>query len=108
MSALNRCRPRQVDATVSARAAQRSRVRHDDPIPDLKRALGAELARIVADWNGDDIAYMLGTDRFRIAELRRGKLDRFSLETLIRFATRAGKRVSIQVVTTARPYSKRR
>jgi predicted XRE-type DNA-binding protein len=55
-----------------------------DPIPALKLQLGSELARLLAGWNADDIAVLIGTDRPRISELRRGKLDRFSLETLIR------------------------
>jgi predicted XRE-type DNA-binding protein len=70
---------------------------HDDPIPALKRQLGEELARLVAEWNIDDIAYLIGTDRWRIAELRRAKLERFSLERLIRFLARLDYRVEITV-----------
>jgi hypothetical protein len=51
-----------------------------DPIPALKQEPGSELAR-APGWNADDIAALLGTDRPRISELRRGKLDRFSVET---------------------------
>src|SRR5947209_3065320 len=54
----------------------------------LKQQLGAELARLVTGWNADDIAALLRTDRARISELRRVKLDRFSLETLIRYLAR--------------------
>ena len=72
-------------------------MRHDDPVPELKRVAGAELARIVTGWNGDDIAYALGTDRFRIAELRRAKLDRFSLETLLRFLACAGMHIELRI-----------
>jgi predicted XRE-type DNA-binding protein len=79
-------------------------MRHIDPIPVLKRAAGAELRELVEGWNGDDIAYMLGTDRSRIAELRRGQLDRFSLETLIRYLTRGGKCVELRITTPLRPY----
>ena len=70
-----------------------------DPIPELKRQLGAELASLVTGWNADDIAYLLQTDRSRIADLRHQKLDRFSLETLIRFATRLGKRVELGIAS---------
>jgi len=77
-----------------------------DPIPALKREAGAQLAVLVAGWNADDIAYLLGTDRSRIAELRRGKLDRFSLETLIKFLTRAGRIVELRVMEPVRPYRK--
>jgi len=67
-----------------------------DPIPALKRQAGTELARLVAGWNGDDIGTYLGTDRSRIADLRRGRLDRFSLETLLRLLDRAGVEVELR------------
>ena len=72
-----------------------------DPIPELKRQVGAELATLLAGWNADDIAYMIGTDRPRVSELRRGKLDRFSLETLIRYVSRLRHRVDL-VITPVR------
>jgi hypothetical protein len=34
-----------------------------DPIPPLKQQLGAELAPLLAGWNADDIAVVIGTDR---------------------------------------------
>jgi len=40
---------------------------------------------------------LIGTDRPRISELRRGKLDRSSLETLIRYLGRLQHRVEISV-----------
>jgi hypothetical protein len=72
-----------------------------DPIPELKRLAGAELAKLLDGWNADDVAVLIGTDRPRISELRRGKLDRFSLEALIRYLTRLNKRVELQI--TAAP-----
>ena len=68
-----------------------------DPIPALKQQLGAELARLLVGWNADDVGFLIGTDRPRISELRRGKLDRFSLETLIRYLARLQHRVDISV-----------
>ena len=68
-----------------------------DPIPALKQQLGAELARLLVQWNADDVAFLIGTDRPRISELRRGKLDRFSLETLIRYLTRLRYRIDVSV-----------
>ena len=68
-----------------------------DPILDLKRQAGAALVPLVDHWNSDDIASLLRTERERVAELRRGKLDRFSLERLIRFLVRAGARVELQI-----------
>jgi hypothetical protein len=68
-----------------------------DPIPALKREAGVRLAAFVRDYNGNDVGALLGTDRFRIADLRHGRLARFSLETLIRFLARAGMRVELRV-----------
>ena len=70
---------------------------YTDPIPALKRKAGARLAEFVRDFNGDDVGALLGTDRFRIADLRQGRLTRFSLETLIRFLARAGNRIELRV-----------
>jgi predicted XRE-type DNA-binding protein len=69
-----------------------------DPIPELKRQLGAELAPLVAGWRRADIAALMGADAERVSDLRSGRLDRFSLETLIRFLTRLQHRVELRVV----------
>ena len=68
-----------------------------DPIPPLKQQLGAELAKLLTGWNADDIAVVIGTDRPRVSELRRGQLARFSLETLIRYLARLQHRVDLTV-----------
>jgi predicted XRE-type DNA-binding protein len=70
---------------------------YDDPIPALKRQLGEELARLVAEWNIDDIAFIIGTDRARISDLRAVRLERFSLERLIRFLARLDYSVELTV-----------
>ena len=44
-----------------------------------------------------NLGALLGTDRFRIADLRRRRLARFSLETPLRFLVRAGLRVELRV-----------
>ena len=74
----------------------------NDPIPALKRDALAHLAEFLRHGNGDDLASLLGTDRFRIADLRRGRLTRFSLETLLRFLVRAGLRVEIRAERVGR------
>ncbi len=79
----------------------------DDPIPALKRDAVAHLAEFLRYGNGDDLASLLGTDRFRIADLRRGRLTRFSLETLLRFLARAGLRVEIRVERVRRGCAQR-
>jgi len=83
---------------LALRRSQFARVSHDDPIPVLKRQLGEELARLVVEWNIDDIAYMIGTDRARISDLRAIRLERFSLERLVRFLARLDYWVEITVV----------
>jgi predicted XRE-type DNA-binding protein len=61
-----------------------------DPIPALKEhvahVIRAELARHYAP----GAALLMRTDLPRVSDLRRGRLERFSLETLIRYATRLG------------------
>lgn len=47
-----------------------------DPIPELKRQVGSELARLLAkwrseSWSDDDLAAKIGTARARIWDLRR-------------------------------------
>jgi len=68
-----------------------------DPIPDLKRQLGAQLAQQLAGWRASDIAGLIGTEPARISDLRRGDLTRFSLETLIRYLSRLRLRVELHV-----------
>ena len=79
---------RQSDDARSLGARNVASMYPDDPIPALKRQLGAEIARLIADGNAWEIAVAIGTDQPRVSELRRGKLERFSLETLIRYAHR--------------------
>ncbi len=74
-----------------------------DPIPELKSQAGAELAVLVVGWKAEDIAVIIGTDAPRISELRRGKLDRFSLEALIRFLTRLRRTVELRITPPPRP-----
>src|SRR5437879_3513368 len=69
-----------------------------DPIPELKRQLAAELATLLEGWNLDDAGASIHADRWRVAEIRAGRLDRFSLETLIRFVTRLRHHVELHVV----------
>ena len=64
-----------------------------DPILELKQAAGAALAWRIEGWpSAHDAAAFLGTDRARIGDIRRGALQRFSLEMLLRLLVRAGAR----------------
>jgi len=70
-----------------------------DPIPELKEAAAAALVRRIERWSSaSDAAAMLGVDRARIVDIRRGRLARFSLETLLRLVVRAGARVELHVL----------
>ena len=70
--------------------------RDDEVVAALKHQAGALLAEQVRGRNGDNMGSLLGTDRFRIADLRAGRLTRFSLETLVRFLVRAGYNVELR------------
>ena len=89
-------------AFVGARAYRRDMPANNDPIPGLKREAGVLLAELLRHGNGDNLGALLGTDRFRIADLRRGRLERFSLETLLRFLVRAGMRIELNVTARHR------
>ena len=67
-----------------------------DPIPELKRQAAAALVPLL-EGNADDVAAVIGTDQPRISDIRRGKLERFSLETLIRYLTRLRCRVTLEI-----------
>lgn len=72
-----------------------------DPVPQLKRQAAERIVGLIDGWNAHDIASVMGTDQPRISDLRRGRLERFSLEALIRFLTRLRQDVSLE--TRARP-----
>jgi hypothetical protein len=77
-----------------------------DPIPDLKRRAAAALVPLLQG-NAHDVAAGIGTDQPRISDLRRGKLERFSLETLIRYLVRSRQRVELQITPEPSPFRRR-
>jgi predicted XRE-type DNA-binding protein len=68
-----------------------------DPIPELKRRAAAELLRAVEGCTLGEAAGFIGIDRWRVADLRAGRLERFSLETLIRFLARVNAELSLEI-----------
>jgi predicted XRE-type DNA-binding protein len=94
--------PRNGDAPPERHRRHHHPVHVPDPIPPLKD----ELARAVVDrlegWSQAYAADFLDTDQPRMSDLRNGRLARFSLEQLIRFASRLGADVHITVTWTAR------
>lgn len=77
-----------------------------DPIPELKRRAAAALVPLLDGWNAHDVAASLGTDQPRVSDLRRGKLDRFSLEMLIRFLHRMRQDVDLRVAPRPHRYAR--
>ncbi len=62
----------------------------------------AELLRGLQHWLASigtqaEAARVLGTTQARISDIKRGKIDRFSLDMLVRFAARAGLRPTLKL-----------
>lgn len=75
----------------------------DDPIPALKRQLWREILALVGGWEQYTAARAIGTTQPRMSNLKHGRLERFSLERLIRFLAQIEQTVEITVVGPARP-----
>ena len=69
----------------------------DDPIPELKRQIGVEVARALQGWRAADVGSLVGLSRSRVSALRNQRFDRFSLDTLMRIAGRLRIQVSLSV-----------
>ena len=68
-----------------------------DPIPELKRQLAAELVRVMHGWTTTELVFRVRIDQPRISDLRRGRLERISLERLIRWLAELNHRVDVTV-----------
>ena len=55
-----------------------------DPIPALKDQLAEELVKALKGWQPTETQARLGLDQPRLWDLRHGRLERFSLQRLIR------------------------
>ena len=73
-----------------------------DPVPELKERLAQEIVEVIEGWTQWNAAALLNTDQPRVSDLRRGKLDRFSLEQLMRMLARINRRVDVTIVPTWR------
>ena len=80
----------------------------DDPIPELKRHAAEVLVRVAACWDQNQAAVMLRTDQPRISNLRHGRLERMSLERLIRWLVRARCEVELRITEHPRFSANRR
>ena len=70
----------------------------DDPIPPLKRQLAREIRALLGSTNQHVAAHRLGVDQPRMSDLLHDKLDRFSLEKLIRLLRNVDRRVELRVI----------
>src|SRR6476660_8381185 len=70
----------------------------EDPSPRLKEQLAAEIVLLLRGGDQFLAAEGTGVDQPRISNLVHGRLDRFSLEKLIRILSRLGRRVDLTVV----------
>jgi len=73
-----------------------------DPIPELKRELAADLVRIMASYRTTDLLANIRIDQPRVSDLRRGRLERISVERLIRWLSQMGYRVEFTIAKVPR------
>ena len=70
----------------------------DDPIPRLKEQLRQAILADVGRLNQRVAAHMVGVDEARMSNIELGRLERFSLQKLIRLLGRLNRRVDLTVV----------
>ena len=95
---------RDADAGDARSHPHHASMRPPDPIPPLKKQLAGLLIRRLEGWSQEMAGDLLGADQPRMSDLRNNRLDRFSLDRLVRFAHRVGGDVSIQVVWVRKNY----
>ena len=72
-------------------------MRRPDPIPALKEQVARAVVDKLDGWTQHNAAALIHSDHRRVGDLRHGRLQRFSLEQLIRFASRLGGTVALDV-----------
>ena len=73
-----------------------------DPVPALKRQIAEQLITLTEDFSQTWAAAFLHMSQGRVSELRRGNLERMSLECLVRCLSRVGRDVQITTVRNGR------
>lgn len=69
-----------------------------DPIPALKQRVANEILILTDGWTQANAAALIDGLQPRISELRAGRLNRYSLERLLRYLSSLGR--GIEIVTT--------
>jgi predicted XRE-type DNA-binding protein len=98
------CAHREIDAGPAAHDPEHATVLPVDPIPPLKQQLAQLLVKRLDGWSGEMAAELLGTDQPRVSDLRNGRLQRFSLDRLVRFAARVGGDITLDVAWRRKHY----
>ncbi len=70
---------------------------HEDPVLPIKRQLVAELVRILDGQSQLFAGADIGADQSTVSRIRSGKLERFSIDTLVRYLDRVTRRVVVTV-----------
>jgi predicted XRE-type DNA-binding protein len=73
-----------------------------DPVPALKEQLARAILERMSGGGQLNLAHRLGVDWPRASNLQRGRLERFSLQQLVRFAARVDGEVTFNVNWTSR------
>ena len=73
------------------------------PIAALRQQLGDEILRLVGHLPTVISASLLCIDERRMADLRHGRVQRFTVERLIRMLAQIDRRVDLTVVNTGAP-----
>ena len=73
-----------------------------DPIPALKRQMADAIVAAIKGWTQWNAAALLGIDQPRISDLRNGRLERFSLDQLVRLLARADASVELRISSRGR------
>jgi predicted XRE-type DNA-binding protein len=71
-----------------------------DPIPELKIILAKRLIDRLDGWSQEAAGELLRADQPRASNLRNQRLDRFSLDRMVRFVAALGGEVSLEVTWT--------
>jgi predicted XRE-type DNA-binding protein len=75
-----------------------------DPVPALKEQLARIIVERLDGWSQVYAGAFIRAGQPRYSDLRNGRLDRFSLQQLVRFAARVGGQTSLSVTwITASP-----
>jgi predicted XRE-type DNA-binding protein len=73
-----------------------------DPVPALKEQLARIIVERLDGWSQAYAGAFIRADQSRFSNLRTGRLDRFSLQQLVRFAARVGGQTSLTVTWITR------